>query len=94
MLISKQESVGWKDWNDSKAFIEYWNELDDIYENIEEYNTNKKYKILNIFDKIISDMLSNEKLNPIVTESFIRGKKTKHFFCFYHTILFSCTEKY
>ena len=56
--------------------------MDDIYENIEEYNTNKKHKILNIFDKIISDMLSNEKLNPIVTESFVRGKKIKHFFVF------------
>ena len=42
--------------------------MDDIYKNIEEHNQNKKRKILIIFDNMIADMLSNEKLNPIVTE--------------------------
>ena len=45
--------------------------MDDIYKNIEEYNPNKKQKILNVFDDMVSDMLSNKKLNPIVTELFI-----------------------
>ena len=49
--------------------------MDDIYEKIKEYNPNKKRKILIVFDDMISDMLSNKKLNPIVTELFIRGKK-------------------
>ena len=49
--------------------------MDDIYKNIEEYNPNKKRKILIVFDDMIADMLSNKKLNPIVTESFIRGRK-------------------
>ena len=49
--------------------------MEDIYKNIEEYNPNKKPKILIVFDGIISDMLSNKKLNPIVTELFIRGRK-------------------
>ena len=49
--------------------------MDDIYKNIEEYNQNKKRKILIVFDDMIADMLSNEKLNPIVTELFIRGTK-------------------
>ena len=49
--------------------------MEDIYKNIEEYNPNKKPKILIVFDDIISDMLSNKKLNPIVTELFIRGRK-------------------
>ena len=48
--------------------------MEDIYTNIEEYNPNKKRKILIVFDDIIVDMLSNEKLNPIVTELFIRGR--------------------
>ena len=48
--------------------------MEDIYTNIEEYNPNKKRKILIVFDDIIADMLSNEKLNPIVTELFIRGR--------------------
>ena len=45
-----------------------------IYKNIEEYNQNKKHKILIVFDDIMADMLSNKKLNPIVTELFIRGR--------------------
>ena len=46
--------------------------MDDIYKNIEAYNPNKKYKILIAFD-MIADMLNYKKLNPVVTESFIRG---------------------
>ena len=42
--------------------------MDDIYKNIEEYNPNKKRKILVVFDDMIADMLSNKKLNPIVNE--------------------------
>ena len=49
--------------------------MDNIYENIEEYNPNKKREILTEFDDTIADMLSNKKINPTVTESFIRGKK-------------------
>ena len=49
--------------------------MDDIYKNIVEYNLNNKLKILIVFDDMIQDMLSNEKLNPIVTELFIRGRK-------------------
>ena len=42
--------------------------MDDICKNIEEYNPNKKRKILIVFDDMIADMLSNKKINPIVTE--------------------------
>ena len=49
--------------------------MDDIYKNIEEYNANKKPKILIVFDDMIIDMLSNKKLSPIVAELFIRGRK-------------------
>ena len=45
-LIKKREDVGTKDFNDSKAFIEYSEDTYDIYKNIEEYNPNKKRKIL------------------------------------------------
>ena len=61
--------------NDSKAFIEFSNEMNDIYKNIEEYNSNKRGKILIVFDDMIADMLSNKKLNPKVTELLIRGRK-------------------
>ena len=49
--------------------------MDDIYKNIEEYNTNKKQKILIDFDDMIADMLSNKKLNPIVSKLFVRWRK-------------------
>ena len=49
--------------------------MDGIYKNIEEYNPNKERKILIVFDNMIADMLSNKKLNPIVTELFIRDWK-------------------
>ena len=49
--------------------------MDNIYKNIEEYNPNKKRKILIVFDDMIADMLSNKKLNSIVTELFIRGRR-------------------
>ena len=49
--------------------------MDDIYEIIGEHNPNKRRKILIVFDDIIADMLSNKKLNPVVTESSIKGRK-------------------
>ena len=45
-----------------KGFIEYVNDMDDIYKNIEEYNPNKKRKIMIVFDDMIADMLSNKNL--------------------------------
>ena len=76
-LIDKRENTGLEHFNDSKAFIEYSNDMDEIYKNIEEYNPNKKRKKLIVFDDMIADMLSNKNLNPIVTELFIRCKKLK-----------------
>ena len=63
------------DINDSKAFIEYSNDMDDIYKNTEECNPNKKRKILIVFHDMIADMVSNKKRNPTVIELFIRGTK-------------------
>ena len=48
--------------------------MGDIYEIIEEKNPNKKRKTLIVFDDMIADMLNNKKINPIVTELFIRGR--------------------
>ena len=49
--------------------------MDDIYKNIEEYNPNKKRKILIASDDMIADTLSNKGYNPIVTELFMKGRK-------------------
>ena len=61
LLINKGESTGLKHLNDSKGFIEYSNDMDDIYKNIEEYNSNKKRKIIIVLHNMIADMLSNKK---------------------------------
>ena len=60
-MINKRESTGLKHFNNSKAFVEYSNDMDDIYEYIEEYNKNKKRKTLVVFYYLIADMLSNKK---------------------------------
>ena len=46
-----------------------------VYKNIEDYNLNRKRKILIVFDDMIADMINNKKLNPVVTELFIRVRK-------------------
>ena len=74
-LINKRESTGSKHLNDSKAVIEYSNNMANIYKNIDKYNPNKKRKILIVLDDMIADMLSNKKLTLIVTELFTRGRK-------------------
>ena len=74
-LINKRESTGLNHFNDPKAFIEYSNDIQDVYKNIGEYNTDKERKILIVFDDMIADMINNKKLNSIVTELFIRGRK-------------------
>ena len=74
-LIKKRKKVGLDYFNDTKAFIDYSNNMHDVYNHIENYNPKKKCKILIVFDDIIADMINNKKLNPIVTESFIRRRK-------------------
>ena len=70
-LIKKSEKVGLNHYDDPKAFMEYSNDMQDVRENIEDYNPGKKRKVLIVFDDMIADMINNEKLNPIVTELFI-----------------------
>ena len=55
--------------------MEYSNDMEDVYKNIENYNPGKKRKILIVFDDMIADMINNKKVNPVVTELFIRGRK-------------------
>ena len=67
--------MGLDHFDDNKAFIEYSNDMQDFYRNIEVYNLGKKRKILIVFDDMIADMINNKKFNTIVTELFIRGRK-------------------
>ena len=70
-LINKREGLDINHFNDPKAFIEYSNDMRDVYKNIDKYNLDKENKILIVFD----DMIHNKKLNSIVTELLITGRK-------------------
>ena len=61
LLIKKRENAGTKHFNDSKAFIEFSNTIDDVYGNIDDYNPSRKRKILIVFDDMVADIMSNKK---------------------------------
>ena len=67
--------------------------MDDIYKNIEGHNPNKKGRKLIIFDDMIADMISNKKLNPVVTESFIRDRKLNIYLVFITKSYFAVPKK-
>ena len=74
-LKNKREQVGIKNLNDPYAFIEYSNDMNDVLEDINNYNKNRDKKVLIIFDDIIADIMRTEKLKAIVKELFIRCRK-------------------
>ena len=84
-LINNRENAGIKHSNDSKAFIECSNTIDDIYENIDNYNLNKKRNM-------IADIMTNKKFQSIIKELFIRCRKINISLAFI-TVLFFCTKR-
>ena len=49
--------------------------MDDVYENITDYNPNRRRKILIVFDDMIADIMTNKKFQAIIKELFIRCRK-------------------
>ena len=74
-LIKNCGNAGIKHVNDPKAFIECSNTMNDIYENIDNYNPNRRRKILIVFDDMIADIMTNKKFQSIIKELFIRCRK-------------------
>ena len=74
-LISIREKVGIDHHDDPKAYIEYWNDIHDVYKNIDEYDADIENEISIVFDDMIADMINNRKLDSIVTQLFIWGRK-------------------
>ena len=64
-----------KYFNDVKVSIEYSNDLQCVYKNIEGYKIGRKRKTLIVFDDMIADIINKKKLNPVVTELFITDRK-------------------
>ena len=74
-LINNRKNAGIKHFNDSTAFIEYSNEMDDVFTNIDNYNKKRKRKVLIVFDDMIADIMSSKKFQAIIKELFIRCRK-------------------
>ena len=56
-------------------FLEYSNTMNDVYKNIDNYNPNRKRKILTVFDDMITDVMTNKKFQSIIKDLFIRCRK-------------------
>ena len=90
LRINGRENVGIKQTKNPVSFIDYFQTIDDIYQNLENYNPRKKNrKVLLVFDDMTVDMETNKQMVPKVTELFLRGKKLNIFLVF---IWHSCFE--
>ena len=69
--------------NNLNGFIECSNTMDDIYENIDDYNPSRKRKILIVFDDMITDIKSNKKFQPIREELCTSCRKLN----IYHSLI-------
>ena len=74
-LINKREQAGIKNLNDPHAFIEYSSDINDVLDDINDYNKNRDKKVLIIFVDMIADIMRSEKFKAIVKELFIRCRK-------------------
>ena len=74
-FIKNCENARIKHLNDSKAFIECSNTMNDVYENIDNCNPNRKRKILIVFDDMIADIMTNKKFQSVIKELLIRCRK-------------------
>ena len=74
-LITKREDAAIKHLNNPNAFIERSNTMDDVYDNINDYNSNRRRKILIVFDDMIADIMTNKRFQAIIKELFIRCRK-------------------
>ena len=81
-LINNRKNAGIKHFNDSTAFIEYSNDMDDVFTNIDDYNKKRKRKVLIVFDDMIADIISSTKFKAIIKELFIRCRKLNIFIMF------------
>ena len=73
-MIKKPENAGIKYLNDLSAMIEYSNTMDDVYNNIDDYNPKAERKILIVFDDMIADIMTTNKCQAIIKELSIRNK--------------------
>ena len=81
-LVKVRTEAGLKSLNDPFAFIQASDTMDEIYENIEDYNKERKRKVLIVFDDMISHVMSDKKAQQVLKELFIRCRKVNISLCF------------
>ena len=74
-LIKKREDAGIKHLDNPNAFIVCSNTMDDVYEDIDNYNPKRDKKVLIVFDDMIADIMTNKRFQAIIKELFIRCRK-------------------
>ena len=74
-LINKREQVGIKMLQNAKAFIEYSDDMNDVFENINDYNKKRSKKVLLVFDDMIADIEHNKNFKKVIKELFYRARK-------------------
>ena len=74
-LINKKEQAGIKNLNDLHAFIEYSDDMNDVLDDINNYNQNRDKKVLIVFDDMIADIEYNKNFKRIIKELFYRARK-------------------
>ena len=88
IYMQKHEYVGIKYCNDPNAFIEGSNIMDDVYQNIDDYNPSRKRKNLIVFNNMIADIMSNKKFLTMIKEFFIRCRKLNISLVLSHSLIF------
>ena len=86
-LIKKSEDAGIKTVNNASEFIDYSNTIDDVYNNIDNYNPKRRRKIFIVYDDMIQDIMTNKRFQVIIKELFRCGI-LKYISCIHYTVLF------
>ena len=87
LLTNGREKVGIKTLKNPKTFIDYSQTIDDVFENLGEFNPTKKRRVFIVFGDMIADMETSRKLSPVVTELFLRGRKCNISHVLYHNLI-------
>ena len=92
-LINKRENVGIKHLDDPKAFVEHSNTMEDLYNNIDDYNPTRKKRTLIMPDDMIADIMTNKKFQVMIKELFIRCRKLNIYLVFITQPYFSVPKE-
>ena len=75
IYFNGREKVAIENLKNPKTFIACSKTIDDVYENLKDYDPTNKMRVLMVFDDMIADMECNKSLSPIVTDLFLKGRK-------------------